>query len=249
MQNLTEEESIKLNEFFNSIDGLINGKFILADIKISNILKLIAQNQTLYNYIKSTLSNFNFENELKLAKADNKLNYGKFNMPTDKNKVVALVFCFLVECDAKRINFFDFIRENFAKTEKASDYVTFAEAMLVPFKNAILDYFFGEEEVEEKPTETIPEKKVVNTIFTNLTTYLNQMLDNIVVERRIKSNDKETLNYIIKNIIYSMKYEDLNIVNAFITVLDILADKYACLRLPLKDIKSELMNYYSKKSA
>ena len=121
--------------------------------------------------------------------------------------------------------------------------------MLVPFKNAILDYFFGEEEIEEKPTEVIPEKKVVNTIFTNLTTYLNQMLDNIVVERRIKSNDKETLNYIIKNIIYSMKYEDLNIVNAFITVLDILADKYACLRLPLKDIKSELMNYYSKKSA
>ena len=42
-----------------------------------------------------------------------------------------------------------------------------------------------------------------------------------------------------------MKYEDMNIINAFITVLDILADKYAVLRLPLKDIKSELMNYYS----
>ena len=109
-----------------------------------------------------------------------------------------------------------------------------------------MGHFYGEEEPEEVEEQPV-EKNVVNDIFSNLTVYLNQMLDNIVLERRIKSNDKETLNYIIKNIIYSMRYKDLNVVNAFIAVLDILADKYACLRLPLKDIKSELMNYYSKK--
>ena len=244
MQNLTDEEINKLSEFLNSVDGLINGKFILADIKISNILKLIAQNQSLYNYIKSTLNNFNFEEELKIASRKNEENNGRFKMPTDKNKVVALVFCFLVECDAKRINYFDFIRENFAKTEHATEYVNFANCFLVPFKENIINYFYGKEEVVEEEPE---EKNVVNDIFSNLTVYLNQMLDNITLERRIKSGDKETLNYIIKNIIYSMKYKDLNIVNAFISVLDILADKYACLRLPLKDIKSELMTFYTNK--
>ena len=244
MQNLTDEEFNKLAEFLNSVDGLISGKFILADIKISNILKLIARNQSLYNYIKSTLTNFNFEEELKKASTQN--NNGVFKMPVDRNKVVAMVFCFLVECDAKRINYFDFIKENFAKTENASNYVNFANSFLVPFKEIIMGHFYGEEEPEEVEEQPV-EKNVVNDIFSNLTVYLNQMLDNIVLERRIKSNDKETLNYIIKNIIYSMRYKDLNVVNAFIAVLDILADKYACLRLPLKDIKSELMNYYSKK--
>ena len=42
MQKVTNEDLIKISEFINSIDGLINGKFILADIKISNLLKMIA---------------------------------------------------------------------------------------------------------------------------------------------------------------------------------------------------------------
>ena len=70
------------------------------------------------------------------------------------------------------------------------------------------------------------------------------MKNDVTVDRRIKSQDKENINYIITSIIYSMKYKDLNIVNSFITVLDILADKYSVLRLPLKDIKSRLFSYY-----
>jgi len=240
MQNLSNEDLTKLSEFLNSVDGLINGKFILPDIKISNILKLISQNNFLYDYIKQCLQNFNFEEELYKSLAKN--NNGVFVMPRERSKIVALVFCFLVECDAKKIDFFGFIKENFKKSTNFSEYYIFANTMLLPFKEAIYNDFNGnkEEPIEEPKVES-------NDIFTNLKKHLNQMLDNITLERKIRSFDKENLNYIIKNIIYSMKYRDLNIVNAFVSVLDILADKYACLRLPLKDIKSELLNYYNKK--
>ena len=32
MQNVTNDDLIKISEFINSVEGLINGKFILADI-------------------------------------------------------------------------------------------------------------------------------------------------------------------------------------------------------------------------
>ena len=254
MQNVTNDDLIKISEFINSVEGLINGKFILADIKISNLLNMIASNQALYNYIKKCLIDFSFEKELSRADVKNRFNNGEFKLPGEKEKVVAFVFCLLVECDAKRMDFYGFINENFKATNNSSEYVNFSKTVLIPFKNIIIDYFYKEEEPEE---EQIPIKEeyiepiqeethIVNDIYFTLKDILTNMLDNITIDRKVKPQDKENLSYIVKNIIYSLKYKDLNITNAFIAVLDILADKYACLRLPLKDIKSELLKYYSE---
>lgn len=249
MQKITNDDLVKISEFISSVDGLINGKFILADIKISNILKMIAENPSLYAFIKNCLIDFSFDKELSRAEVKNRFNNGEFKLPIEKSKIVAFVFCLLVECDAKRMDFYGFINANFKSDNNGSEYSKFAKTILVPFKEIIINEFLNKvEEIEEKP-EMIEEDSqkinVVNDIFANITEYLNAMLDNISIDRRIKTNEKENLNYIIKNIIYSFKYKDMNILNAFISVLDILADRYAALRLPLKDIKSELLNYYS----
>lgn len=253
MQKVTNEELVKISEFISSVDGLINGKFILADIKISNILKMIAANPSLYSYIKNCLIDFSFDKELSRAEVKNRFNNGEFKLTTEKNKIVAFVFCLLVECDAKRMDFYGFINSNFKADNNGSEYNNFAKTILIPFKEIIINEFLNKtEEEEEEPTckeqpENMQEINVVNDIFSDITPFLNSMLDNISIDRRIKSNDKENLTYIINNIIYSFKYKDLNIVNAFISVLDILADKYAALRLPLKDIKSALLDYYNKR--
>lgn len=255
MRSITNDDLIKISEFINSVEGLINGKFILADIKISNLLNMIATNSALYNYIKKCLIEFSFEKELSRAEVKNRFNNGEFKLPPEREKIVAFVFCLLVECDAKRMDFFGFINENFQTTKNMSEYSNFAQSVLVPFKDIIIEHFYnGNEEKEQNIEENIQneneenEVNIIRTdIFSSLKEILTNVLDNITIDRKIKQHDKENLNYIINNIIYSMKYEDMNIVNAFIAVLDILADKYAVLRLPLKDIKSELLNYYNNK--
>lgn len=250
MANVTNDELIKISEFINSVEGLINGKFILADIKISNLLNMIASTPALYNYIKKCLIDFSFEKELSRADVKNRFNNGEFKLPPEKEKVVAFVFCLLVECDAKRMDFYGFINENFKATNNFSEYSNFSKTVLIPFKNIVIEYFYNEEKEEQqkevKIEQKIEEEPVENDIYTNLKNILTRMLDSIMIERRLKSHEKENLSYIIKNIIYSLKYKDLNITNAFVAVIDILADKYACLRLPLKDIKSELLKYYSE---
>ena len=253
MRSITNDDLIKISEFINSVEGLINGKFILADIKISNLLNMIATNTALYNYIKKCLIEFSFEKELSRAEVKNRFYNGEFKLPPEREKIVAFVFCLLVECDAKRMDFFGFINENFQATKNMSEYSNFAQSVLVPFKDIIIEHFYNEnEEKEQNIEENIQneneenEVNIIRTdIFSSLKEILTNVLDNITIDRKIKQHDKENLNYIINNIIYSMKYEDMNIVNAFIAVLDILADKYAVLRLPLKDIKSELLNYYN----
>lgn len=255
MQNVTNDDLIKISEFINSVEGLINGKFILADIKISNLLNMIASNTALYNYIKHCLIDFSFEKELSRADVKNRFNNGEFKLPLEKEKVVAFVFCLLVECDAKRMDFYGFINENFKSASNLSEYANFSNTVLIPFKNIIIEHFYTEEpeeDIEKQSSENLVEtnmeetENVVNDIYTSLKDILTTMLDNVTIDRKIKSQDKENLIYIIKNIIYSLKYKDLNITNAFVSVLDILADKYACLRLPLKDIKSELLKYYTQ---
>lgn len=255
MKNVTNEDLIKISEFINSIEGLIEGKFILADIKISNLLNMIAKNAALYNYIKQCLIDFSFDKELSRAEVKNRFNNGEFKMPTETHKIVAFVFCLLVECDAKRMDFYGFINENFASNKYVSEYGNFSNTVIVPFKNAIIAHFYSEETLEENENqieesfeeeqEVVVEQQPKEDIFVSLKTILERMLDNIMLDRKIKSHDKENLTYMVNNIIYSMKYKDLNIVNAFIAVLDILADKYVSLRLPLKDIKTELLKYYS----
>ncbi len=250
MQKVTNEDLVKISEFISSTDGLINGKFILADIKISNILKMIASNPSLYAYIKNCLVDFSFEKELSRAEAKNRVNNGEFVFPNDRQKIVAFVFCLLVECDAKRMDFYGFINSNFKADKNGSEYANFAKTLLVPFKEIIIDEFLNQKEessIEQKPqkNENVEEKSEIAKLFDRIKPHLEKIMNNIIMDRRIKSADKETYNFIIKNIMYSFKYEDLNIVNAFISVLDILADKVASFRLPLKDIKSELLIYYN----
>ncbi|MGN1208448.1 MAG: hypothetical protein ACI4TI_03165, partial [Christensenellales bacterium] len=174
MQKVTNDDLVKISEFISSVDGLINGKFILADIKISNILKMIAENRSLYAFIKNCLIDFSFDKELSRAEVKNRFNNGEFKLPVEKHKIVAFVFCLLVECDAKRMDFYGFINENFKSERDLSEYANFAKTVLIPFKETIVNEFLNK--VEEIETENVkePEKEqenglepvhVVNDIF------------------------------------------------------------------------------------
>ena len=110
MINVSNEELTKIAQFIASCNDMINGKFILADIKITKILNMIANSTELYNYVKECLIDYDFSREYHRAEVKNRLNNGVFTVPNMPNTLVAFVFCLLVECDAKRIDFYNFIQ-------------------------------------------------------------------------------------------------------------------------------------------
>lgn len=152
MIKVSNEELKKIGQFMSCCEDMINGKFILADTKIKKILNMVAESEELYRYISECLMDYDFSREYFHASVRNNINGGVFQVPSEQSKLVAFVFCFLVECDAGRIDFFTFINENFKNENKNESYKAFAKQLLVPFKEIIASRFsFGgvnDEEVQ-----------------------------------------------------------------------------------------------------
>ena len=141
MIQVSNEELSKIAQFIASCDDMINGKFILADVKITKVLNMIAGSEELYRYISECMVGFDFVKEYHRAEVKNSLNGGIFAVPQEPNKLVAFVFCVLVECDAKRLDFYNFINENFGRESKSEAYKNFANELLIPFKEIISSHF------------------------------------------------------------------------------------------------------------
>ena len=141
MIKVSNEELSKIAQFVASCDDMINGKFILADVKITKVLNMIASSEELYRYISECMAHFDFAREYHRAEVKNGLNGGAFAAPAEPEKLVSFVFCVLVECDAKRLDFYNFINDNFGREGKSNAYGAFASALLVPFKEIIANHF------------------------------------------------------------------------------------------------------------
>lgn len=240
MKVITPEELMKIKEFDKYCEDMINGKFILADMKISNILKSIAQSKELYNLMAECLLNFNFDEEFKNAKVMN-LGESYFRMPIEEYKQIALVFCFMVEVDNKRIDFYDFITNYFkSKDAPGSEYLNFATAMLIPFKCAVLNKFNTETVAVPTPKREQQEVSISDNIIRKLQEIKN--LTNINV--KIKDKYKEEINIYVKALIDAVKIGNKRIISALAMAFDKVMKKVKPLKYLYDEFTSLLIKMY-----
>ena len=226
-----ESENIKIKNFFDACNEMIQGRFILSDIKISKILKAIANSEVLYNLFAEVLSDFKFKEEFENAKTPNKVNGGYFAVPEQDEKIVALVFCILLEVDNQKMNLQNFVNDYFYSPEGYNiSYSNFSLSVLVPFKNAVLNLLGcnedgtpikeEEEEVEpeEEETEEEPNHKQ-KILFANLKMSLNELLS-VIIKSKISYEEKEELKIIINALFEAIEMESLIIINALVIPLE-----------------------------
>ena len=129
-------EREKIINFINACNELVNGKFILADIKISKILKSISESTGVYNLIEECMINYDFDSEFSKCITTDASGVERFVLPKEEEKIVPLVFCLLVEIDSKRISFNDFIKAQFpyANNQNKRIYVSI---------NSINNYYYN----------------------------------------------------------------------------------------------------------
>lgn len=263
MEMITQNELNKISAFIDSCDDMINGKFILADVKILKILNMIASSEPLYRYIQECLIDFDFSREFSRAEVQNRLNNGNFVPPVEKEKLVAMVFCLLVEFDKKHLDFYSFISNNFATLTPGGEYGLFAKTLLVPFKNIIAEHFGltnGASNVEVAPepaqpqteeiqevieeNEPVAEKTEMDKIWDNIPVLVDSLIRTIMLDRKIKQDLKNSLEYILKSIKYSLKYNDMRLVASLVTSFDVLVIKIRSVKFIVEDLKNEIKRYY-----
>ena len=152
---------VNMEGFISACDELITCKYLVAEYKIQKMLKELAKCEAACTLIGDCLEQFNREREF--AKAFVQNSYGEFVcvMPTEEYKIIALVFCTLVDIDNKKIDFTDFVRRFFGREDES--FHLFLATMVIPFRNLLAEAFgypkinlAGEKEVstqEEEPKE------------------------------------------------------------------------------------------------
>lgn len=232
---ITEEEKLSILEFYKSCNEMIEGRFILSDTKVANILKCIVKSDTLYNLYSVCMKDFKFKCALDRSLASNPANGGYFVMTDDEKEIVAFVTCLLLEVDKKTINLQNFVTENFFSPDGYNvSYNNFALTVLVPYKTAVqhligVDENGGTFEVEDfsksqvtidETMEAIETDKNTKILLANLIMNIQELQNAINEDNKIKYSEKEELLIVLKALNRAVQLEELLIINALLVPLE-----------------------------
>jgi len=137
---LTKRE--ELNAFIVRADEFIDSKYILANVKIVNLLKSIASSETLMAIFKGCLTDFDYTKAKNEYFIKNVLNDGKgeFIMPQSSRELLALTFSLLMDFDGGKLDVGDFISKYFYENGSIYEgYSAFLRLVIKPFKATVVN--------------------------------------------------------------------------------------------------------------
>ena len=130
----------ELDNFILRADELIASKYIIADIKIVNLLKAIASSSTLLALFKNCLADFDYQSAKKKYLVKNPLSddKGEYVSPSSSRELLAFTFNLLMEIDAKKIVLSNFLDKYFYEDGSTyGEYTAFLCAIIKPFRDAV----------------------------------------------------------------------------------------------------------------
>lgn len=132
-------ESMKsdgLGEFLSACESLKNCKYVLAESKITALLKSIADNKQLYSMFAASLYGFDYSKTFSTC-----VNNGVFVLPTEPKKAIALVFRILLDIDSGKIELRNFLEAYFYSPMINESYARFCLEIITPFRSYCSDLF------------------------------------------------------------------------------------------------------------
>lgn len=165
-----DNNNLDLKAFNESCEDFLNGKYILAEYKISAILKSVTSSDKLKNIVSSCIENYNFSEEFKKVLGDNHV----VTLPEDVKGIIAFCFSLLYNIESKNIAFFDFLSEYYGYNDISGleSYKSFAMHIILPFKEAINNVYM-------KTHILVDTVDYQNNIYNKLKKICNLVLDNI----------------------------------------------------------------------
>ncbi len=136
---MTKREELDL--FLERGEELVNGKYILADVKLASFLKTIALSDTLLALFKNCFTDFDYSSAQKkyfIKTPGISHDKGEFILPPNSRELLAFIFNVLVDIDAKRIDLNVFLNKYFfVDGSSSSAYNAFINSMVKPFISAV----------------------------------------------------------------------------------------------------------------
>ena len=255
---MTDDDKQKIKDFVDACNDMIEGRFILSDTKVSNILKCVVKSEILYNLYSTCMKNFKFSTVLQDCSASNPNNAGHFVMPADAKSIVALVTCLLLEVDKQSINLQKFVTENFYNADGYNiSYNNFALTILVPYRDAVMELLkvndpegkVVEADAEQlnfmqEPESTPEADNNTKLLFANLLMSISELQNAINEDVKIKFSEKEELLIVLRALTRAVKLEELLLINALLVPLEHEVPKHKKLKPIYDNIKIHIADIY-----
>ena len=256
---ITDEERENLVDFFKACNEMIEGRFILSDTKVSNILKSVVKSPVLYDLYSECMNGFRFNQTLSNSVASNPSNGGYFVMPDDEKSIVAFVTCLLLEVDKRNINLQSFVTDNFYSADGYNiSYNNFALTVLVEYKTAVKNILGIDEtgktvEVEdfrqnqisiEEKIEEVKADDNTRILFANLLLCITDLQNAINEDIKLKYSQKEELLIVLKALNRAIHIEELIIINALLVPLEYSLGKHKKLKNLYEKLKFLIADIY-----
>ncbi len=140
-----DERIERIEKFLSVSTELIEGKFINADTKISEVLAAIAGSRDLTELFSAVTQGFDFSaakrNYLRFPAAEGAA-HGVAYLPADRSETLAFIFCLFVEIDAGALPFNDFLlRYFYVDGSYTASFSVFTERLVKPFRDIVRDCY------------------------------------------------------------------------------------------------------------
>ncbi|MCK9575182.1 MAG: hypothetical protein WCX32_03915 [Clostridia bacterium] len=226
---IPKQDLVVIKNFCNSCDDMVNGKFILVDVKISKVLKCVAACPTLYKLMESCLRGVDLVSEFSKAIVGSPVRK-MIKLPENNKKVIALILGLLIEIDKKNIDLHTFLHEYYHSIDgSSSEYANFSKSMILPFKLAVLNELDLEEDFAPEKYIAQQVESKAEGVQTNLENenYIDadkkfetiKELANIIIkqasqEPKIKVEKLEELKIVLDAMIEGANYQSIKVISA-----------------------------------
>lgn len=202
-----------VQNFLSACDEFIDCKFLVAEYKLQKMLQALSQSEEICSLVGECLEQFNREREF--AKAFLQDGHGNliFERPEEEYKIIALVFCTLVDIENKKIDFVDFIKRFFGREE--NPFKAFLDTMIVPFKKLIEEAFSyaendkDEDHHDDEDDEDEDDDKADEEVYEDVQKIAVQILSELQFSRQ--DNDTQNAITICKAIVKTAKMHDMEV--------------------------------------
>ena len=140
-----------LEAFDKRCGEMLSGRFIVADVRIRNILKSIAASRRLLSVFAHAAKSFDFDSEFDnaITVADGKK---RIKLPDEPLRHIAFVYSLFWEIDMKNIDLHKLLNEYYAVGQNINDYYNYFKNGAVSMFKEYVDELYFDERIESQFT-------------------------------------------------------------------------------------------------
>lgn len=211
-----------IRQFEERCEDLVQAPFILADKKITNLLRTIAVQEDLYRLTERTLDRFNYEVEFMKARRPrpDKPDRLMLVLPDSRERLAAFVFCLLCEFENGDRDLQTFLDAFYEADSTVEAFSAFTASVIKPYELAVCQLFEEQRDqadpkaAERKPYFGVETVAVEPKTLEQLAGWCEEIVTAVSQEETLSEGDRRDMLILSEALLHAVLTRDKKLIKA-----------------------------------